>query len=135
MNGRVGRLRRTCSSLALGFHYLRRETAPHGKETSEAPLHAHFTLSSLACVKRGKHLFSLFWLRPPTGERRGWMQSREMSERCIVVGRTLKAASLPVLMITLPVFSTAAAPGGQSRTANLNTSAVLVECFFMTSLH
>lgn len=59
------------------------------------------------------------------------------------VGLTLTAVPLPVLVITLPVFPTAASkagvppadtpPGGDSRKANVNTSAVSIKYFSLTS--
>lgn len=84
-------------------------------------------------------------LAPPPHWGAPWLDAKPRDVWAVhCVGWTLKAASLPVLMITLPVFKTAASKAdgppagtlcGQSRTPNLNTTAVLVECFFMTSLH
>lgn len=50
-----------------GLFLPRGEKKKFPMEKKTPPLHAHFTLSSLACVKRDKHLFSMIWLRPYSG--------------------------------------------------------------------
>lgn len=78
------------------------------KKACEAPLHAHFTLSFLACAS----VFDV--LAPPllgsagAGHRAVW--GEVWMVHC--VGWALTAASLPVLVITFPVFPTAASKAG-----------------------
>lgn len=85
-----------------------REAVFPGK-TCEGPLHAYFTLTSQACMKHDKRLFAVWPTSPPPAQEcHCWAQDYVEKRRRVFffimhcAGVKLKAATLPLLVITLP---------------------------------